>query len=112
MPEEINRALTHILGDLFFITEECEIGNLRREGILKERIYFVWNPIADTLFIKASKESSGINNSANLCVNPAPVDSPQRGTTGELFCASKNHRMHLGIWLRVAISEAWPDGQV
>lgn len=77
MSEEINRVLTHILGDLFFITEESEIGTLRGEGILKERIYFVWNPIADTLFIKASKESSGINDSANLCGNPAPVNSRQ-----------------------------------
>ena len=51
MPEETNRVLTHILGGLFFIIEESEVGNLRREGILKERIYFVWNPIADTLFL-------------------------------------------------------------
>jgi len=49
MPEEINRVLTDILSDLLFITEESAIGDLRRESILKERIYFVRNTMVDTL---------------------------------------------------------------
>jgi UDP-N-acetylglucosamine 2-epimerase (non-hydrolysing) len=60
MPEEINRVLTDILSDLLFITEESVIGNLRRESILKERIYFVWITIVDTLLKhrKKAKEST------------------------------------------------------
>jgi len=49
MPEEINRVLTDVLADLLFITEESAIGNLRREGISKDRIYFVGNTMVDTL---------------------------------------------------------------
>lgn len=49
MPEEVNRVLTDVLGDLLFITESSAIGNLRREGISKERIHFVGNTMVDTL---------------------------------------------------------------
>lgn len=49
MPEEVNRVLTDVLGDLLFITESSASGNLRREGISKARIHFVGNTMVDTL---------------------------------------------------------------
>lgn len=49
MPEEINRKMTDQLSQLLFITSpEAEL-NLIREGIAKESIYFVGNPMIDTL---------------------------------------------------------------
>ena len=49
MPEEINRVLTDQVSDLLFITEREARGNLLREGISDERIYFVGNVMIDTL---------------------------------------------------------------
>jgi len=49
MPEEINRILTDAISDYLFITEESANKNLRREGILKEKIFFVGNVMIDTL---------------------------------------------------------------
>ncbi|UCB53507.1 MAG: UDP-N-acetylglucosamine 2-epimerase (non-hydrolyzing) [Candidatus Zixiibacteriota bacterium] len=49
MPEEINRVVTDSVSDLLFTT--CEGGgqNLRREGHSEEKIYFVGNPMIDSL---------------------------------------------------------------
>jgi UDP-N-acetylglucosamine 2-epimerase (non-hydrolysing) len=49
MPEEINRMLTDALADYMFVTEECAIENLLREGRPRERIYFVGNVMIDAL---------------------------------------------------------------
>ena len=49
MPEEINRVLTDAISDYLFITEESAEKNLLREGIPKEKIYFVGNVMIDTL---------------------------------------------------------------
>ncbi len=49
MPEEINRVLTDQLAELLFATERQALDNLRREGILEERIHFVGNVMIDTL---------------------------------------------------------------
>jgi len=49
MPEEINRILTDAVSDYLFITEESANKNLCREGILKEKIFFVGNVMIDTL---------------------------------------------------------------
>lgn len=49
MPEEINRVLTDAVSDYLFITEESAKINLRREGIAKEKIFFVGNTMIDTL---------------------------------------------------------------
>ena len=49
MPEEINRILTDQIADYLFTT--CRDGNqnLKREGIQKEKIFFVGNVMIDTL---------------------------------------------------------------
>ena len=69
MPEEINRLLTDSLSDALFVTEEVAVSNLLREGISKEKIYFVGNVMIDTLHRHLEKarrseikHAMGINN--------------------------------------------------
>ena len=60
MPEEINRILTDTISDYLFTTCEDANKNLKKEGILKEKIYFVGNVMIDTLLrFKAKAEKSG-----------------------------------------------------
>ena len=49
MPEEINRILTDSISDYLFVTEESGIINLEKEGISKEKIFFVGNVMIDSL---------------------------------------------------------------
>jgi len=49
MPEESNRVVTDHLSDLLFVTEESALKNLEREGIPKERVFFVGNTMIDSL---------------------------------------------------------------
>lgn len=49
MPEEINRIVTDVLSDVLLTSEEGAEDNLLREGIPKEKIFFVGNTMADTL---------------------------------------------------------------
>jgi UDP-N-acetylglucosamine 2-epimerase (non-hydrolysing) len=55
MPEEINRIVTDSLSDYLFITEESAGRNLLREGVAKEKIFFVGNVMIDTLLRCRSK---------------------------------------------------------
>ena len=59
MPEEINRVLTDQLCDYLFTTCEDADQNLIKEGIAKERIFFVGNTMIDTLLrhIEVAKKS-------------------------------------------------------
>jgi UDP-N-acetylglucosamine 2-epimerase (non-hydrolysing) len=49
MAEEVNRVLTDHLSSLLFTTEVSGNKNLIREGICKDQIYFVGNPMIDSL---------------------------------------------------------------
>jgi UDP-N-acetylglucosamine 2-epimerase (non-hydrolysing) len=49
MPEEINRLVTDALSDLLFTTEQSGNENLLREGVAREKIFFVGNVMIDTL---------------------------------------------------------------
>ncbi|KKM73613.1 hypothetical protein LCGC14_1408700 [marine sediment metagenome] len=49
MPEEINRILTDSISELLFTTCRDADDNLRREGIPKEKIFFVGNIMIDSL---------------------------------------------------------------
>jgi UDP-N-acetylglucosamine 2-epimerase (non-hydrolysing) len=55
MPEEINRVVTDTLSDFLFTTEEAANVNLRREGIAKERVFFVGNVMIDSLVQQAGR---------------------------------------------------------
>ncbi len=74
MPEEINRILTDAISDLLFITEKSAETNLLKEGIPKEKIYFVGNVMIDTLLQHKKKaEHSDILSKLDLMeVNPNP----------------------------------------
>jgi UDP-N-acetylglucosamine 2-epimerase (non-hydrolysing) len=49
MPEEINRIVTDSISDYLFTTEKSANRNLLREGISRDRIFFVGNVMIDTL---------------------------------------------------------------
>ena len=49
MPEEVNRIVTDSIADYFFTTSVSAGGNLHKDGIERERIFFVGNTMIDTL---------------------------------------------------------------
>ena len=49
MPEEVNRIVTDRLADLLFVTSPDAVANLGNEGVHPSKIYFVGNPMIDTL---------------------------------------------------------------
>jgi UDP-N-acetylglucosamine 2-epimerase (non-hydrolysing) len=49
MPEEINRVLTDQLSDYLFTTQKSDNENLIKEGMPRNKIYFVGNVMGDTL---------------------------------------------------------------
>lgn len=55
MPEEINRIVTDSISNYLFTTCEDANENLKREGIPKNRIFFVGNVMIDTLLRYHSK---------------------------------------------------------
>jgi len=63
MPEEINRVLTDAISEYLFVTEESGIKNLLREGISKDKIFFVGNTMIDTLlkYKKKAKYTSPLD---------------------------------------------------
>ena len=64
MPEEINRVLTDAISDILFITEKSAGENLKREGVSKDKIFFVGNVMIDTLL--KHKEISQKSNILNV----------------------------------------------
>lgn len=84
MPEEINRILTDSISDMLFVTEESGVDNLKKEGIVEEKIHFVGNVMIDTLQkqLERAKRSNilqriGVNGSYGLVTlhRPSNVDS-------------------------------------
>lgn len=57
MPEEINRIVTDSLSDYFFTTSRLASDNLVKQGINRERIFFVGNTMIDTLIKQRSRFS-------------------------------------------------------
>lgn len=55
MPEEINRVLTDAISDYLFVTEPSGEENLIREGVPKEKIFFVGNVMIDTLLANKTR---------------------------------------------------------
>ena len=49
MPEEINRKLTDAISTLLFVSEQCGVENLKREGVAAEKIFLVGNVMIDSL---------------------------------------------------------------
>jgi UDP-N-acetylglucosamine 2-epimerase (non-hydrolysing) len=57
MPEEINRMLTDKISDFLFTTEESGNKNLLKEGVDKNKIFFVGNVMIDTLLKHKEKSN-------------------------------------------------------
>ena len=55
MPEEINRLVTDSITDYYFTTSEIANENLRKSGILDDKIHFVGNTMIDTLLSNKSR---------------------------------------------------------
>jgi UDP-N-acetylglucosamine 2-epimerase (non-hydrolysing) len=55
MPEEINRKVTDSITDYFFTTSHFANENLEKEGISKDRIFFVGNVMIDSLLKNQDK---------------------------------------------------------
>jgi UDP-N-acetylglucosamine 2-epimerase (non-hydrolysing) len=55
MPEEINRLLTDQISDFLFTTEKSAVLNLKKEGIIADKIFFVGNVMIDTLITNLEK---------------------------------------------------------
>jgi len=49
MPEEINRIVVDHISDLLFVTEKSGMDNLEKEGVAKNRTFFVGNTMIDNL---------------------------------------------------------------
>jgi UDP-N-acetylglucosamine 2-epimerase (non-hydrolysing) len=49
MPEEINRMVTDIVSDLLFATSPDAVENLAAEGVDRDKIHLVGNPMIDTV---------------------------------------------------------------
>lgn len=87
MPEEINRILTDSISDLLFCTEKSGVENLRREGVVEDKIHLVGNVMIDTLLKNRAKAEAttilkdmGIEPGRYAVVTlhrPANVDDPQ-----------------------------------
>jgi UDP-N-acetylglucosamine 2-epimerase (non-hydrolysing) len=87
MPEEINRVLTDAISDHLFTTSPEAEDNLAREGVARERIHFVGNPMIDSLERELEKAgASQITSKLGLDARgyglvtlhrPANVDSPE-----------------------------------
>jgi UDP-N-acetylglucosamine 2-epimerase (non-hydrolysing) len=55
MPEEINRRVTDQISRWLLVSEPSGVENLRREGIVEERIHLVGNVMIDTLFARRDR---------------------------------------------------------
>jgi len=76
MPEEINRVVTDHLSDLFFVTEESGLLNLRKEGLAESAIHFVGNTMIDSLLASKDRaDSSTILKSLGFRVESGSNDS-------------------------------------
>lgn len=73
MPEEINRLLTDAIADLHFTTEPSAEQNLVREGVERQKIFFVGNLMIDTLMAhRAKAENSKIRVRLGLDLRSGP----------------------------------------
>jgi len=87
MPEEINRRLTDQLCSLLFVTSPEAVGHLAREGRPADAIYFVGNPMIDTLLANlelfdaaGARSLYGLDGRYVVATlhRPGNVDSPER----------------------------------
>lgn len=66
MPEEINRIVTDVITDYYFVTEESGAKNLINEGKDQDSIYFVGNVMIDNLLFQYQKIQKQTFQTSNL----------------------------------------------
>lgn len=85
MPEEVNRVVTDALARVLFATSPEAVGHLVHEGVERNRIHFVGNPMIDTLLRHRSRFDAarilsllGIDGPYGVATihRPANVDDP------------------------------------
>jgi UDP-N-acetylglucosamine 2-epimerase (non-hydrolysing) len=85
MPEEINRVVTDRLADLLFVTSSDAVANLGNEGVRPEGVFFVGNPMIDSLMInierfdaEAARKAHDVDTPYVLATlhRPSNVDEP------------------------------------
>ena len=86
MPEEINRIVTDVLSTLHFATSPEAVDQLASEGIERERVHFVGNPMIDTLLrfrdmldVNAARAAHGLPTRYAVATihRPSNVDDPR-----------------------------------
>ena len=86
MPEEINRIVTDSVADFLFVTEQSGLENLRKEGVARNRVFFVGNVMIDSLARFEERlddrilEESGVAGKPYVLVTmhrPSNVDDPE-----------------------------------
>jgi UDP-N-acetylglucosamine 2-epimerase (non-hydrolysing) len=102
MPEEINRLVTDQLADMLFTPSTDGDDNLAREGIAKEKVFFVGNVMIDTLIrllpradeaFSKLKEKLSLDSFGLITLHrPANVDDPSvfLPMLKELDCLSRD----------------------
>ncbi len=71
MPEEINRIVTDSISDMLFVSESSGAVNLRREGVAKEKVFFVGNVMIDSLvYYREKARRSTLRNQLELNGKP------------------------------------------
>jgi len=86
MPEELNRIITDTLADFLFVSEESGCINLKKEGIVSEKIFLVGNVMIDSLFHFRSKaERSMIMKNLNIANKPYALLTLHRPSNVDSF---------------------------
>jgi UDP-N-acetylglucosamine 2-epimerase (non-hydrolysing) len=104
MPEEVNRVVTDVLSDYCFTTCADAGENLLREGVAKEKVFFVGNVMIDTL-LKLRDESLKSNIRKQLMLDseygyvtlhrPSNVDS--KAVLGEILTGLETVQQQLPL---------------
>lgn len=69
MPEERNRIQVDAVADLFFVTEQTGVDNLRREGVPDSKIHFVGNVLIDSL-VNYRQRANALNKVGAMGMKP------------------------------------------
>ncbi len=114
MPEEKNRVAVDEISDLYFVTEESGITNLKNEGTEQQHIHFVGNTMIDTLVVfdeqirsNNTTEKLGLNKQGYVLMTihrPKNVDNKVNlSQLVDTICAlSQNYKVVLPVHPRTA----------
>ncbi len=76
MPEEINRIVTDQISDRLYTTERTAEGNLAREGIASNRVFFAGNVMIDSVIFGRSAARNAADTLQACHVDPRVLSHP------------------------------------